>query len=156
MPECRIQLYFVHLCISEFQIVIPPKPLATILFPDRILFPKLVSCPDPPPHVWEERGAGVLGDFSCHSSPIWELESDCITFNYMRWRRNRTQDPVCMQGMGIQQLRHSTSPHVTRKAFRTPDPLSAFRGWGLGTRVDANSWSGYAAVCLVPSLNLRF
>ena len=25
-------------------------------------------------YMWE-KGSGVLSDFSCHSSPIWELES---------------------------------------------------------------------------------
>ena len=60
---------------------------------------KLVSFPDPLAHV-RERGSGVLSDFSCHSSPIWELESDCRTCNYMRWCGNRARDLVCMQCMG--------------------------------------------------------
>ena len=60
---------------------------------------KLVSFPDPLAHV-RERGSGVLSDFSCHSSTIWELKSDCRTHNYMRWCGNRARDLVCMQCMG--------------------------------------------------------
>ena len=51
--------------------------------------------PSPSPHM-RERGSGVLNDFSCHSSLIWELESNCRTCNYMRWRR-RARDLVCLQ-----------------------------------------------------------
>ena len=39
--------------------------------------------PNPSPHV-RERGSGVLNDFSCHSSPIRELESDCRTSSSTR------------------------------------------------------------------------
>ena len=50
--------------------------------------PSLV--PRPSLHV-QERGSGVLSDFSCQmgqgSSPSWELESDCRMRNYMWWRR---------------------------------------------------------------------
>ena len=38
--------------------------------------------PSPSSHV-RKRGSGVLKDFSCHSSPIWELESDCRMRNYI-------------------------------------------------------------------------
>ena len=39
--------------------------------------------PSPSPHV-RESGSGVLNDFSCHSSPIRELKSDCRTSSSMR------------------------------------------------------------------------
>ena len=43
----------------------------------------IVSCPAPP-RTCEKRGSGVLNDFSCHSSPIRELESDCRTSSSTR------------------------------------------------------------------------
>ena len=43
----------------------------------------VVSCPAPP-RTCEKGGSGVLNDFSCHSSPIRELESDCRTSSSMR------------------------------------------------------------------------
>ena len=41
------------------------------------------------PHVWE-KGSGVLSDFSCHSSLIWELWSDYRTrfSSVLNWLRN--------------------------------------------------------------------
>ena len=43
----------------------------------------LVSYPAPP-RTCEKGGSGVLNDFSCHSSPIRELESDCRTSSSTR------------------------------------------------------------------------
>ena len=37
-----------------------------------------------PPRTCEKGGSGVLNDFSCHSSPIRELESDCRTSSSTR------------------------------------------------------------------------
>ena len=44
---------------------------------------RLVSCPAPP-CTCKKGGSGVLNDFSCHSSPIKELESDCRTSSSTR------------------------------------------------------------------------
>ena len=62
---------------------------ALVSYPGASLVPAL------PPHVWE-RGSGVLNNFCCHSSPIWALELDCRTRNYMCWH-HRARDLVCLQ-----------------------------------------------------------
>ena len=54
-------------------------------YPSHFRFDSYLSfslVPSPSLHV-RERGSDVLNDFSCHSSPIWELEPDCRTRNYM-------------------------------------------------------------------------
>ena len=51
--------------------------------PPSIPSPDLVSCPAPP-RTCEKGGSGVLNNFSCHSSPIREFESDCRTSLSMR------------------------------------------------------------------------
>ena len=43
----------------------------------------VVSCPAPL-RTCEKGGSGILNDFSCHSSPIRELESDCRTSSSTR------------------------------------------------------------------------
>ena len=95
----------------------------------------VVSCPDPPLHVW---GSGVLSDFSCYSSPIWELESDCRTRNYRRWLKTSTRSSMhAVHGECNNCILHAIQPRLVRQEMllRTPDPLSTFWGRGLGTRL---------------------
>ena len=59
------------------------KALVSVL---KMCMKHISLIPSPSPHV-RERRSGVLNEFSCHmgqgSSPIWELESDSRTHNYM-------------------------------------------------------------------------
>ena len=94
--------------------------------------------PKPSSHV-RERGSGVLNDFSCHSSLIWELKSDCRMRHYMRWH-HRAWDLVCLQCSARAWECNNyilyivwPRPMWQEMSLRTPDPLSTFRGRSLGT-----------------------
>ena len=118
------------------KVVVIKQPGQLFWWPQSTYWKPWVSLvPSPSPHV-RERESGVLSDFSCHSSPIRELESDLRTRNYMWWRSNRARDLVCLQCMGNVMIIHSLPrPMWQEMSLKTPDPLSAFRGRGLGTRL---------------------
>ena len=102
--------------------------------------------PSPFLHV-RERGSGVLNNFSCHSSPIWGLELVCWTCNYMWWH-HQTRDLVSsiyMQACSAVHVHRKCNNYIIyavrprpmwqEMSLRTPDPLSAFWGRALETRL---------------------
>ena len=94
--------------------------------------------PSPPPHV-RERGSGVLNDFLV-TAPRSESSNQIA-------ERHRAREPVCLQCSAVRvngecnNLITFFTPfdpapcdkNVTQNT--RPDPLSAFRGRGLGTRL---------------------
>ena len=86
--------------------------------------------PSPSLHV-RERGSGVLNDFSCHSSPIRELESDCRTSSSTRSSMPAVQC-TCMGNAFFTPFDPTPCDKKCRSEHQTLFPL--FRR-GLGTRL---------------------